>query len=153
MAPHLLQPVWILLLLIVLYVIVGHIKGRHLRALYPIWVEIRTEANIADVRMHDLRHSFASVVLDKTGSLPLIGKLLGHKSINTTARYAHIAASPAEAAAETAGALISELWDLDARMPIVPLRPVRRRTLRQFLDQHQRLRSGALADKPKKATA
>ena len=57
-------------------------------------------AGLTDVRIHDLRHSFASNAVGLGQSLPMIGKLLGHTQVQTTARYAHLAADPVQAAAE-----------------------------------------------------
>ena len=51
-------------------------------------------AGIEDVRLHDLRHSFASVLASKGASLPMIGALLGHSNPLTTARYAHLFQDP-----------------------------------------------------------
>ena len=56
-----------------------------------VWQAVRTRAGLQDVRMHDLRHSFASRALALGEPLPVIGKLLGHSDIETTARYAHLA--------------------------------------------------------------
>ena len=56
-----------------------------------VWQAVRTQAGLEDVRMHDLRHSFASRALALGETLPVIGKLLGHSDIETTARYAHLA--------------------------------------------------------------
>ena len=55
------------------------------------WQTMRAAAGLEDVRMHDLRHSFASRALALGETLPVIGKLLGHSDIETTARYAHLA--------------------------------------------------------------
>ena len=55
------------------------------------WRTVRTAAGLEDVRLHDLRHSFASRALALGETLPVIGKLLGHSDIETTARYAHLA--------------------------------------------------------------
>ena len=61
-------------------------------------------------RIHDLRHAFASVAVNSGASLPIIGKALGHKNASTTARYAHVAESPAHKAAErTAGRIMDAL--------------------------------------------
>ena len=60
---------------------------------------MRKAANLNDVRLHDLRHYFASIGLLSGDSLPLIGKLLGHADVKTTARYAHLADDPLKAAA------------------------------------------------------
>ena len=56
-----------------------------------VWQIVRTHAELEDVRLHDLRHSFASRALALGETLPVIGKLLGHNDIETTARYAHLA--------------------------------------------------------------
>ena len=59
------------------------------------WRRIRTAAELGDVRIHDLRHTFASHGVAMGQGLPIIGKLLGHSQSQTTARYAHLAADPA----------------------------------------------------------
>ena len=61
---------------------------------------IRKRARLEDVRIHDLRHSFASGAVALGEGLPMIGKLLGHTQVQTTARYAHLAADPVKSAAE-----------------------------------------------------
>ncbi len=66
---------------------------------------------LADVRIHDLRHSFASGAVALGESLPMIGKLLGHTQVQTTARYAHLAADPVKAAAERVSTKIAALMD------------------------------------------
>ncbi|MDE0031518.1 MAG: site-specific integrase [Deltaproteobacteria bacterium] len=73
------------------YVIPGKIRGRHLRNLNEPWNLIRERAGMADMRLHDCRHSFASRALALGEGLPMIGKLLGHARVETTARYAHLA--------------------------------------------------------------
>lgn len=62
----------------------------------------RAAAGLEDVRLDDLRHSFASVTASGGGSLLLIGKLLGHKNTATTARYAHLLDDPVRAVADSA---------------------------------------------------
>ena len=64
------------------------------------WRNIRTAAGLSDVRLHDLRHSFASVAASGGMSLVLIGSMLGHKDVATTARYAHLSDDPKKAAAD-----------------------------------------------------
>ncbi len=64
---------------------------------------------LTDVRIHDLRHSFASGAVALGESLPMIGKLLGHTQVQTTARYAHLAAGPLKAAAERVSGRIATL--------------------------------------------
>ena len=56
-----------------------------------VWRVVRSRAGLEDVRLHDLRHSFASRALALGETLPVIGKLLGHTQVQTTARYAHLA--------------------------------------------------------------
>lgn len=79
------------------YVIVGLVDGAHIVNLQKPWRRVRAAAGLGDVRIHDLRHSFASVAAAAGGSLPLIGKLLGHTQAQTTARYAHLADDPVRA--------------------------------------------------------
>ena len=66
-------------------------RGRHLADLNHYWERVREEAELPEVRLHDLRHSFASRALALGESLSMIGKLLGHNKIDTTSRYAHLA--------------------------------------------------------------
>ena len=80
------------------HVIAGKKPGTRLINLQKPWRRIRTEANLTDVRIHDLRHSFASVAASAGLSLPMIGKLLGHTQPATTQRYAHLATDPIRAA-------------------------------------------------------
>jgi integrase len=77
------------------YVITGDIEGQHLTDMQKPWRRIRKLAELPDVRIHDLRHTFASSGVALGQGLPIIGKLLGHSQPQTTARYAHLAASPA----------------------------------------------------------
>ncbi len=81
------------------YVITGARQGGHLTDLQHPWRRIRAKARLNDVRIHDLRHSFASSALALGEGLPMIGKLLGHTQVQTTARYAHLANAPIKAAA------------------------------------------------------
>jgi hypothetical protein len=80
------------------FVICGRSPGRHLVNLEKPWRLIRSRAGLDDVRIHDLRHSFAAVAAGQGLSLPMIGKLLGHSQPQTTARYAHLAADPVQEA-------------------------------------------------------
>ncbi len=73
------------------WVIAGRLAGTHLADLQGPWRRIRARAGLDDVRIHDLRHSYASRALALGEGLPMIGKLLGHTQIQTTARYAHLA--------------------------------------------------------------
>jgi len=73
------------------YVITSRKEGKYLTNLQKPWRRIRKKAGLNDLRIHDLRHSFASFGLANGLSLSEIGKLLGHSQVQTTARYAHIA--------------------------------------------------------------
>lgn len=90
------------------YVIAGRGDGAALTlsGLEQVWQEVRKAAKLEDVRLHDLRHSFASVAVAGGASLPIIGGLLGHAKAETTQRYAHLAAGPLEAASSSVAAAI-----------------------------------------------
>ncbi|MBM4437774.1 MAG: site-specific integrase, partial [Actinobacteria bacterium] len=76
------------------YVIAGALAGRPLVNLEKTWRRIREASGLPGVRLHDLRHSFASAAAAGGQSLLVIGRLLGHRSSLTTERYAHLAADP-----------------------------------------------------------
>ena len=82
-----------------LWVIPGQKHGAHLAFLHGPWYRIVERAGIGNLRIHDLRHSFASGGLLVGEGLPMIGKLLGHNKVQTTARYAHLANDPVKSAA------------------------------------------------------
>ncbi|MDE0406551.1 MAG: tyrosine-type recombinase/integrase [Alphaproteobacteria bacterium] len=73
------------------HVVPGMRPGTRMSDLQRPWMRIRKRAGLEGLRLHDCRHSFASRALALGESLPTIGKLLGHKHIQTTARYAHLA--------------------------------------------------------------
>lgn len=85
------------------YVIVGHRYGSHLINLQKPWQAIRALAGLETVRIHDLRHTFASVAVAAGGSLPVIGRQLGHSQSQTTERYAHLADDPVRQLTEATG--------------------------------------------------
>ena len=94
------------------WVFPGKQKGTHLTSINYNWDRIRKRAGLDDVRLHDLRHTFASRALAIGEGLPMIGELLGHKRVNTTARYAHLARESIQAStakvADSIGADILE---------------------------------------------
>jgi integrase len=90
------------------FVIAGRNPGAHLTDLQPFWQRVRGRAGLKNARIHDLRHTFASVAVSHGQSLPMIGKLLGHTQVQTTARYAHLAKQPVLRAANDVSALIAE---------------------------------------------
>jgi integrase len=89
------------------YVIVGGKEGKHLINLQKPWRALRKTAQLDDVRLHDLRHSFASFAVGVGISLAIIGGLLGHRSVQTTARYAHLANDPLKQASDIVGGLFA----------------------------------------------
>ena len=92
------------------WVFPGRRPDRHLSNLGPCWRRVRERAGVEDVRIHDLRHSFASRALALGEDLTMIGKLLGHKKIQTTARYAHLARdSVKESAALVADSIAADI--------------------------------------------
>ena len=92
------------------HVIPGRIKGTRMRNVNDPWDVIRDRAGLGDVRLHDLRHSWASRALALGESLPMIGRLLGHTQVETTARYAHLARdSVQESAARIAESIAADI--------------------------------------------
>lgn len=84
------------------WVFPGIDPANHLLEINRLWHSVREASGLTDVRLHDLRHSFASVAISSGESLPMIGKLLGHKQVSTTSRYAHLADDPLQVAANKA---------------------------------------------------
>jgi integrase len=88
------------------------------------WASITKAAKLDGLRIHDLRHSFASVGAGASMGLPIIGRLLGHSLPQTTARYSHLHADPLRRAADTIGATISAAME-GSSGNIVPLAKAR----------------------------
>jgi integrase len=88
------------------YVFPGR-SGGHRVEIKGNWQAIRKAARLEGVRVHDLRHSYASILASAGLSLPVIGALLGHTQAQTTARYAHLFDDPVRAATERVGAIVS----------------------------------------------
>lgn len=89
------------------HVICGRRHGAHLNNLWKPWYMICGRAQLPGVRIHDLRHSFASIAINAGASLHMVGKLLGHAQPQTTARYAHLADNPLRALSSQIGLAIS----------------------------------------------
>jgi integrase len=81
--------------------------GKLLTGIKRFWARVCKAAGISGVRLHDLRHTYASILASSGLSLPIIGSLLGHSQPATTARYAHLLDDPLRAATERAGAVIT----------------------------------------------
>ncbi|WP_234729982.1 tyrosine-type recombinase/integrase [Acidocella facilis] len=82
------------------HVITGKVEGQHLTDMQKPWRRLRKRAGLDNVRIHDQRHSFASDALELGEDLTMIGRLLGHTQVQTTARYAHLKTGPVRAAAD-----------------------------------------------------
>ena len=104
------------------YVVPGDKEASHLSTLQSLWDRIRKEAGLDKVRIHDLRHTFASVGVSRGLSLPVVAKLLGHAKTATTERYAHLADDPIREANEMLGATLNANLRGKRKAEIVPLR-------------------------------
>ncbi|MDE0703291.1 MAG: tyrosine-type recombinase/integrase [Rhodospirillaceae bacterium] len=91
------------------FVIAGSAPGRPMKDLHHYWQRIRRRADLEGVRIHDLRHFYASGGLLVGEGLPMIGKLLGHTNVHMTARYAHLANDPLKSAANRIANRIAEV--------------------------------------------
>ena len=89
------------------FVFPGTIEGTPITSIFYRWREIRKKLGLDDVRLHDLRHTFASIGVNNGMSLPQIGKLLGHSNPNTTAQYAHVNVKSVRHGAETIGSIMT----------------------------------------------
>ena len=83
-----------------------------------VWKILRQRADLTDVRLHDLRHSFASIAVSAGASLPMIGALLGHKSTSTTQKYAHLQDDPLKATNQRVGDVLELALLSKAKKPL-----------------------------------
>jgi len=104
------------------HIIAGAKDGAPRADLNRPWAAVRRAAGLEGVRLHDLRHSFASIGAGASMGLPIIGKLLGHSQAATTARYAHLDADPLRRAVDTIGATITAAMDGNKGGEVVTLR-------------------------------
>jgi integrase len=91
-------------------------KTGHVTTLKKSWREVCKAAGITKLRIHDLRHSYASMAISAGWSLPVVGALLGHTQPSTTQRYAHIVDDVLHRATNTVGAVVSGR----KKAPVVP---------------------------------
>jgi integrase len=97
--------------------------GREPVSLSQPWGRIRTRAKLDDVRIHDLRHAFASIGVSAGAALYVIGGLLGHTQAATTQRYAHLSDDPLRAASEVIGARLAAAMAGGDGAEVIPLAP------------------------------
>lgn len=103
------------------WVFPGRVAGKPLVNISKPWGLIREAAGLTDVRLHDLRHSFASVGVASQLGLPVVGALLGHRHPVTTARYAHLADDPLRQATNRIGGTIGAALRGAPNAEVVPL--------------------------------
>jgi integrase len=92
------------------------------------WSLVATRAGLNGLRLHDLRHSFASVGAGSGLGLPIIGKLLGHSQPSTTAKYAHLDANPLRRASDAIASTIAAAMGEASSGEVVPLRSAKGRS-------------------------
>jgi integrase len=108
------------------FVFPGNGKHGHIVEIKRAWARLCKSAGVIDLRIHDLRHSYASALASDGASLPLIGALLGHSNPQTTSRYAHLFDDPMRAATERVGAAIAAAAAQPPKLP-TPLKHGSRR--------------------------
>ena len=84
----------------------GDVPGEPVKELRRFWRNIQKQVRIEDVRIHDLRHTFASLLVSGGASLEMIGKLLGHSQMQTTQRYAHLMEGPLRAGVDAVAGML-----------------------------------------------
>jgi integrase len=104
------------------YVIASSDPERPRHDLKKPWDSITRAAGLTGVRIHDLRHSFASVGAGSGMGLPIVGKLLGHSQPSTTAKYAHLDADPLRRASDRIGNTIAAALDGELATNVVPMK-------------------------------
>jgi integrase len=104
------------------YVFPAESGGLAFQGTEKVWQKVRLASNLLDLRIHDLRHSFASAGLLAGDNLAIIGKLLGHNDVKTTARYAHLADDPVKQAANRISNSIAAAMDGKPSAEIIKLR-------------------------------
>ena len=88
------------------WVFPGEAEGKPFQDIKRFWEDTRAKADLPAVRIHDLRHTFASLLASGGMTLPMIGKLLGHTQVQTTQRYAHLLDDPLRAGLEQVGDML-----------------------------------------------
>ena len=99
------------------WVIAGRKPESHLTDLQHPWRRIRARADLDEVRIHDLRHRFASQAAMQGIPLPVVARLLGHTQVQMTLRYAHVSDRDVEAAAERIGGVMAGIMNRSPARP------------------------------------
>ncbi|MBF0183721.1 MAG: tyrosine-type recombinase/integrase [Magnetococcales bacterium] len=105
------------------FVIVGKVNGHCMVNINKPWRAIREAAELPTLRVHDLRHVFASIGVGMGMGLPIVGKLLGHTQAATTARYAHLASDPLQRASAQIGEHLKAAMEGKSSDNVIPLSP------------------------------
>lgn len=103
------------------HVFVGEKPGHHLVGLQKIWERLRVRAGLEGLRLHDLRHSYASVGAAGGDSLLIIGRLLGHATHASTQRYSHLSDDPVRSAADRISSTIAKAMSAADQGEVIPL--------------------------------
>jgi integrase len=104
------------------FVLPGKKKDSHFIGLNKPWLRVRKLAGMPDLRLHDLRHAYASLAVANNESLYVVGAVLGHRHASTTQRYAHLASDPVTQLADRNAARIAGLLNSMPSAEIVPLK-------------------------------
>jgi site-specific recombinase XerD len=99
------------------WVFPGDAEGKPVQEIKRFWDDVRAKADIRDARLHDLRHTFASLLVSGGMSLPMIGRLLGHTQVQTTQRYAHLYDDPLRAGLDRIGEVLRPKLRIVAENP------------------------------------
>jgi integrase len=133
-----------------IHVIPGGKQGQPRHDLKKPWAAVCKAADLQGLRIHDLRHSFASVGAGASMGLPIIGRLLGHSQAATTQRYAHLTDTPMRASASATSRFTSTIWAILTQVASMPARRSRRRCA--SLRRPPKYTSSGLPSRPRKLT-
>jgi integrase len=103
------------------YVFPAILGGGHFQGVDKLWRMVRKEAGFPSLRLHDLRHSFASIGLARGDALAVIGSILGHSDVKTTNRYAHLADDPVRQAADGIAKAVHAAFTGQPSAQVIPL--------------------------------
>ena len=110
-----------------IYVFPAATGHSHFQGVGKVWRKVRAVAGFPSLRLHDLRHSFASAGLARGDSLPIIGAILGHADVKTTSRYAHLADDPVRMAADAISQSVQAAFASHPKADIIPISAMSRR--------------------------